>query len=642
MLLRLLKILGILVALLLAAVVLAGFVLNSKRGQNMLMRHATALLSERLHVPVVIDSIDVDFKTYDIRLYGIDIEDLQHRKMLQIERLSANVELWPLLERQVKVSSVSVTGVNVMLCKTVPDSAANYQFIIDAFKSEKNDSASIHGGADTVRTDSSVAKKAKLELDIRKVDLERIHVEYKDSKDYETGISRLVYRQKGQERKVSIDGLRFANDNHLPRKNAGKPHRGAFDPGHIDATANLELTISHLAADSIVAAVERLEAIDKGSGLHLKDLTFNLQANRKQASLSQMAIKLKETTLSIENATVQLPDKQLGTTLSYATSPITGQVLLRDIAKPFAPALSKFGIPLLLNVKLSGTDNGMQFDQIRVATADKKFGLAAKGRLTHLKDKYKMAIRFDVSSMKTDGLTAERIINQFPVKKFMMQQIEALGDITYHGDIAILWRREEFKGLLNTSVGALDFEFALDETNKYLTGRASTEDIDLGRAFSMKDFGPINCTADFRFDISKPRTAKMRKQKGGKLPIGTVSAYVVGCKYKKIRVRNLVADIVSDGAVAEGNITIKGRYTDLLCAFSFTSTDFVKNKIKVKPGIKFHGLSEDDKLAKEERKQQKKEQKQLMKEQKRQLKEQKRQQKKQEREMRKKEREQLL
>ena len=72
-----------------------------------------------------------------------------------------------------------------------------------------------------------------------------------------------------------------------------------------------------------------------------------------------------------------------------------------------------------------------------------------------------------------------------------------------------------------------------------------------------------------------------------------------------------MADITSDGAVAEGNIAIKGRHTDLLCAFSYTSTDSVNGKLKIKPGIRFHKLSEEDRQAKREvkeaRKQQKKE-----------------------------------
>ena len=123
----------------------------------------------------------------------------------------------------------------------------------------------------------------------------------------------------------------------------------------------------------------------------------------------------------------------------------------------------------------------------------------------------------------------------------------------------------------------------------------------LGKVMDMPDIGMIACKANFKFDISKPRTAKMRQQKGGKLPIGQVDAEVFEAKYKKVKVRNVVANMKSDGAVAEGNITMKGGRVDVLCGFSFTNTNEMR-KTKIKPGLKFHKLSEERKAEKAEKK----------------------------------------
>ena len=131
----------------------------------------------------------------------------------------------------------------------------------------------------------------------------------------------------------------------------------------------------------------------------------------------------------------------------------------------------------------------------------------------------------------------------------------------------------------------------------------------------MPDIGKIACKANFKFDISKPRTALMRKQKGGKLPIGQVDAEVYEAAYKKVKVRNIVANIKSDGAVADGNLAMKGGRVDVLCSFSFTNTNEMK-KTKIKPGIRFHKLSEEDKAVRDERKQQKADEKALRKQQK--------------------------
>jgi hypothetical protein len=189
--------------------------------------------------------------------------------------------------------------------------------------------------------------------------------------------------------------------------------------------------------------------------------------------------------------------------------------------------------------------------------------------------------------MKARGGSKERIISQFPVKKFMMKQLHRLGDITYTGHFDVRWREESFVGVLGTTSGKIDFRFKINENDKYLTGKVSTQAFELGHVMDMPQLGRIICDADFKFDISKPRTARMRRLKGGKLPIGEVSAEVAEASYKKIKMHHLSATLHSDGALAEGKVTALGKYIDLLCHFSFTNTNEMK-KTKIVPGIKFH------------------------------------------------------
>jgi pyruvate/2-oxoglutarate dehydrogenase complex dihydrolipoamide acyltransferase (E2) component len=108
----------------------------------------------------------------------------------------------------------------------------------------------------------------------------------------------------------------------------------------------------------------------------------------------------------------------------------------------------------------------------------------------------------------------------------------------------------------------------------------------------------------------------MRKVKGGKLPIGSVQADVAEGRYKKIKVHNLIAELESDGAVATGNITVKGKRVDVLCSFSFTNTNEMK-KTKIKPGIRFHKMSDEDKTKRDEERAAKKEAKAAAKEERR-------------------------
>jgi hypothetical protein len=294
-----------------------------------------------------------------------------------------------------------------------------------------------------------------------------------------------------------------------------------------------------------------------------------------------------------------LPSKKEQRPLAFSTSKIEGRVLLKDISQPFAPVLKKFSLPLKLQTQMSGNDNELSFRNVSVCTTDKKLNIAASGRISNLKDKYALRVHFDVHKMTTDGAYAERVINQFDVKKFMMKQLHALGHITYHGHFDVLWKKEQFAGQLTTVPGKLNVQLTLDELSKYVLGTVRTDSFELGKAMDMPDLGKIACKADFKFDISKPRTAKMRKVKGGKLPIGSVQADVAEGRYKKLTVRNLIAELNSDGAVATGNITVKGKRVDVLCGFSFTNTNEMK-KTQIKPGTRFHKMSDEDKAKRDE------------------------------------------
>ena len=98
-----LKILGILVALVLVLLVSAFLYINSSVGQQRLLRFATNLLQEKLETKVQIDSVSVNFGTMDVNLFGLDVEDRQQRPMLQTDRISVSVDLKDLMAHKVEV-----------------------------------------------------------------------------------------------------------------------------------------------------------------------------------------------------------------------------------------------------------------------------------------------------------------------------------------------------------------------------------------------------------------------------------------------------------------------------------------------------------------------------------------------------------
>ena len=625
------KILAGLLAAIVALLAIAFGAFHTDVVQERLVQKSTELLSDYLQTSVRIEKATVSFIDQGVRLYGVEIDDQQQRKMFQMEELGVDLKLLPLLRKEVSISQAKIRGLEARLYKpaTDSDSVANFQFVVDAFKSKKKPQR------DSLATDST-QKKKPMTIDVRNLSLEDIKVCYNDTMKAELGSLRYKKNSKGVQtaevhdlttsfvkhtkkgpvdtrvsvgvvsatdgdgkRLVTIDNLIYQTDNHQPRKNTGKPKRGAFDVGHFDVLAQLNIQIDSIGKDTLVAQVTNGMASDRGSGLLLTELHLKVNANKRTAHLSDILVKMAHTSLNIASADIQLPSKKEQRPLAISTSQIKGRVLLKDIAQPFAPVLKKFSLPLKLQTQMSGNDNELRFRDVSVSTTDKKLTIAASGRISNLKDKYALRVHFDVHKMATDGAYAERVINQFDVKKFMMKQLHALGHFTYQGHFDVLWKKELFAGVLNTVPGKLNVQLTLDELNKYVLGTVRTDSFELGKAMDMPDLGKITCKADFKFDISKPRTAQMRKVKGGKLPIGSVQADVAEGSYKKIKVHNLIAELESDGAVATGNITVKGKRVDVLCGFSFTNTNEMK-KTKIKPGIRFHKMSDEDKAKRDE------------------------------------------
>lgn len=593
------------IVVLAVVIVIAGVVLvNSKAFQQRVLRQATEMLSEKLQTTVKIDSIDIRFVQQQVRLYGVHVADQQQRPMLTIGMAGVDVDIREILGNKVVIENVALSNASALLIKPKGE-PGNFQFVIDAFVKKPG-----------AKADTTKMPKKKMEFHIHKVKLSDISIKYNDAHMYLEKAD-----IKGREAIFLTEAqLRVTTDNQKQRKNAGKPKRGYFDAGHLDIISQLKMEINATDKDTIRAELNHLEARDSISGIDISDIKTKIKMAGKQLWLSDLHIQQKQTTLNIDSAYIHLPSKKDSTALSYRTGTITGTAYLQDISRAFAPVLSRFTLPINLSLKMSGTDNTMSFRDVKVNTSDKRLTIAASGEIKELKSKENLNITFNVSRMYARSGIKEKIISQFPVKRMMMKQLHNLGNISYTGSFRIIRKEERFWGRLNTAAGSLRFLFWLDERNKYVIGNAKSDNLDFGKVMEMKDLGKISASADFKIDISKPRTAVMRKRKGGKLPIGNVKATVNDCSYKGIHVRNLDATVNSDGAVATGDIKQHGNYRDIHCSYSFTNTDEM-HKLKVSDfGMKFHKISAEDKQAKRERKEQRKKEKRELREQKKQAK----------------------
>ena len=546
-----LKFVIIVVVLVVVLLGIAALLLNTQSVQDDLAQYATEQLELKLGTRVKIGHASVKVFTQKVSLEGLEVEDQQHRKMLELGRLLVDVDLLKLISRELEVEEVLLDDVKARLYKP-KDGPANYQFLIDAFKKDPKKQK-----PKTEQKDST--QKAPMALAINLVSIKNIELTFNDtnqvsleSAKYEDtwlskpsgklknlkgqwgfvkkkgpvtatfAIGSIEYKGEKTIHHLNLDQVHFTTNNHKPRKNHDRPKRGFFDVDHLDVTAKMDLTVDFYSKDSLHAVMNNMVARDSVTGFNIKNMHFGVGVLKDRLHLDHIMLQQESTVLKFDSANVVLPSKKQGRKFSFETSRIKGTTHLRDISRPFAPVLKNF----------------------------------------------------------------IQIINQFTVKKLMMNQLDALGTIYYTGNFSVLYKKEIFGGTLRTDAGNLAFTFALDEKTKYVTGFVDSRRIQLGKVLKMPKLNDVGAKANFTIDIHKARTAMIRKKNGGgKLPIGEVKATVYEAGYGGFRLKNMEVEFASNGTLAEGSVSHTKKMMDWDCTFSFTDVDKMSD-LKVKPKMK--------------------------------------------------------
>ena len=563
--------------------------LNTSHVQQWLLQRATAMLAEKLNTRVEVQSVSINLYVPSMALNGLCIDDQQGEPLLRMQQANVKVGIINLWEREFVIKQVKAEGVEARLVKADPDSVPNYQFLIDAFSKKKEQQEDQPNGSDTEKS------KWKLTLQpLKHLQLKDTHITYQVAEKKTTAeLQRLDAKWRDEGYRFSLDNMHLATDNGKPQPSTHASLAQKFDFNHLNLTVNAQGSFQPIEKDSLHLTLTETTIQDPTTGIDISDLTLHVAASRAKLILTDLNLKQGSTTLQIGKAHITLPHPKKGQQLAYDVENISGNVVLHDIAQPFAPVLKGFHLPLQLTANVSGTDDRITFKKVQAATADKRLSLTTHGHIRNLSGKQSTIISIDVDRLLSKRGMAEKVINQFVVKKLMMNQLHQLGDISYRGHFDVQNGCEAFSGRLTTQAGDLDFRFTINDHTQRLNGSFSSGAIKVGEVMDMPNIGNVDCRAAFDIDISKHRTAQMRRQKGGKLPIGTVTATVNDCSYKRMHMRNIDIDIQSDGADATGNIVQQGNRRQIHCAFVYNEND-PKRKLRIMDaGISFHKKKQD-------------------------------------------------
>lgn len=123
-------------------------------------------LQKKLKTEVEIGSISFGL-TGDVSLNNIYIEDQTKDTLVSGGSLKANVNLGKLFSNEVEIKDVALENITAKIKRVLPDTAFNFQFVVDAFVTENTKNP------DTAQT-------APLKLNIYNVDLTNIRLVYND------------------------------------------------------------------------------------------------------------------------------------------------------------------------------------------------------------------------------------------------------------------------------------------------------------------------------------------------------------------------------------------------------------------------------------------------------------------------------
>ncbi len=131
---RILRVLFILILILVFLFIAVVLLIQTAPVQNFLRGKAVSYLHSKIHTRVEVGKIYIGFPKR-IVVENVFLEDEKHDTLLSAGKLSVNISMLKLLHSEIEISDVDLKQATVKIKRLLPDTAFNFQFIINAFSS---------------------------------------------------------------------------------------------------------------------------------------------------------------------------------------------------------------------------------------------------------------------------------------------------------------------------------------------------------------------------------------------------------------------------------------------------------------------------------------------------------------------------
>lgn len=412
---------------------------------------------------------DVEIGMVDLRLFNrviIDdvlIYDQEKQQLLKAGRISVAIELLPLLDGKISISSAQLFGTRVHLYQKDAASPLNCQFLIDSLSSESSE---------------------KTPLDLH--------------------IASLIIRNGA----LKYDRL------DIPKV------KGRLSQHHIDLSKiSSHIIINHITDDEVNASIKKL-SLTEASGLRLNNLTTDLQysanGNNHTLEIKDFALVMPETNVEIDKLAASFCT--IGGDIDKKSLKANGKIHASSIsAKDFAPLLGQKLVKVLPTMMLDA-DAGLSEENLYadINLKDKNaasISLDASVKTTQLFSNH-------CSDIKVRRLfVSEGIFAAMSTEASLPEQILHLGDVGVKGD-AYVCKEGIYKvnaDMETSKAGAARINAAYEQSNSRLAeikADINTDGLNLARILNDNTLGMLRCDLSISGSLLDGRQIAAMNAKG--------------------------------------------------------------------------------------------------------------------------------
>ncbi|KGE13547.1 translocation/assembly module TamB domain-containing protein [Sphingobacterium deserti] len=282
-------IIGSVIALLLLII----FLIRIPAVQNYVVGKVTNYLENKIGTPVDIGYVNITFPK-KLVLENVYFEDQTKDTLIAGEKLLVDINMLKLLKNTVEIEELELEGITAKIRRTLPDSSFNFDYIMQAFTSEKES---------TTASDTSSA----LVFNIEDVLFKRIHFVYDDQvigtsadirlNHFDTRVKKfeLTNNMAFSMPDIKIDGLTALVKQWQPVSDAEAP--SVADLGIADTSAQTSSLLPDVDIKNIDLSNILVQYADESSKMDTKFDIKRLNANIKELDLNKEIVRLEEVAL---------------------------------------------------------------------------------------------------------------------------------------------------------------------------------------------------------------------------------------------------------------------------------------------------------------------------------------------------------